>query len=400
MLRSAKLFGRASRRAKLFRSGRASSSSPSRAQSMEQNLISQIYLHSNFPVREVDLSRLTDMTKDPSADTLIESARILQEEVPIRISRRIVALEGLPSKMLSHPSIHKLKQKLIHSFAKLKDASPVVDQASEREYMILQQSIRDEHADMYNLLVDALIASGDNAENSTVTGIIDSFYSSRIGLRMLIDHHNAIKRQISSGSNLVGIIDDTLNPFEAIEDMIPDVRSCCEANFGVSPKIVLDGSYKDFQFSYVRDHVERIMYAILLNASRATAQYHHIANNGDDLPDVRVLVAGDETGCTIRVNDEGGRLLSWNNVDDLFKYSSTLSHSSADNVDPLTASAIDFGIRSLDENYVLASSASVRGFGLPMSRLYARYFGGDLRVVPVASHGNDTYVYLNTLVKM
>ena len=84
---------------------------------MEQNLISQIYLHSNFPVREVDLSRLTDMTKDPSVDTLIESARILQEEVPIRISRRIVALEGLPSKMLSHPSIHKLKQKLIHSQA-------------------------------------------------------------------------------------------------------------------------------------------------------------------------------------------------------------------------------------------------------------------------------------------
>ena len=366
---------------------------------MEQNLISQIYLHSNFPVREVDLNRLTHMTKDPNVDTLIDSARILQEEVPIRISRRIVALEGLPSQMLSHPSIHKLKQKLIQTFAKLKDASPVVDVASEREYMILQQSVRDEHADMYNLLVDALIASGENAENSTVTDIIDSFYTSRIGLRMLIDHHNAIKRQLSSGSDIVGIIDDKLNPFEAIEDMIEDVRSCCESNFGVSPKILLDGSDKEFQFSYVRDHVERIMYAILLNASRATAQYHIANNNDKELPDVRVLVAGDEAGCTIRVNDEGGRLVSWNNVDALFKYSSTLSHSSADNLDPLTASAIDFGIRNVDENYVVASSASVRGFGLPMSRLYARYFGGDLSVVPVASHGSDTYVYLNTLEK-
>ena len=121
---------------------------------------------------------------------------------------------------------------------------------------------------------------------------------------MLIDHHNAIKRQLSSGSDIVGIIDDKLNPFEAIEDMIEDVRSCCESNFGVSPKIVLDGSHKEFQFSYVRDHVERIMYAILLNASRATAQYHIANNNDEELPDVRVLVAGDETGCTIRVNDE------------------------------------------------------------------------------------------------
>jgi [3-methyl-2-oxobutanoate dehydrogenase (acetyl-transferring)] kinase len=338
----------------------------------QQNLISQIYLHSNFPVREVDLNRLVELTKDPSTETLIESARILQEEVPIRIARRIVALEGLPSTMLSHPSIEKLKAKLIQTFAKLKDAPPVVDQASEREYMILQQGVRDEHADMYNLLVDALIHSGENAENGTVTDIIDSFYSSRIGLRMLMDHHNAIKRQISSGSQLLGIIDNTLNPCEAIEDMIPDVRSCCESNFGLAPNIVLDGSHTEFQFSYVRDHVERIMYAILLNASRATAQHHlstGVEENDDiAIPDVRVFVAGDEAGCTIRVNDEGGRLVSWNNVDTLFKYSSTLSHSCTENgTDPLTASAIDFGARTVDNTYVVPASASVRRFTLFLS---------------------------------
>ncbi len=406
----------------------------------EQALISQIYLHSNFPVRDVDLNRMVEMTKNPSVDTLIESARVLQEEVPIRIARRIVALEGLPSLMVSHPSIEKLKEKLIQTFSRLKASSPVVDQASEREYMILQQSVRDKHADMYNLMVEALIHSG-NEENNTVTDIINQFYSSRIGLRMVIDHHNSIKRQLSSNSNEVhGIIDKSLNPCETIKDMIPDVirgrrffvlfffflsplqlfslslslylthshtrsffltqvRSCCESNFGISPEIILNGSPLDFEFSYVRDHVERIMYAILLNASRATAQNHlNLGKQEIEIPQVNVFVAGDDEGCTIRVNDEGGRLVSWNNVDCLFKYSSTLSHSSTKNIDPLTASAKDFGARTLDNSYVIQDSAAVRGFGLPMSRIYARYFGGDLRVVPVASHGSDTYVYLNALV--
>lgn len=37
------------------------------------------------------------------------------------------------------------------------------------------------------------------------------------------------------------------------------------------------------------------------------------------------------------------------------------------------------------------------GFGLPMSRLYARYFGGDLTLVNILSFGVDAYISLPAL---
>ncbi|CAI7788175.1 unnamed protein product [Closterium sp. NIES-54] len=37
------------------------------------------------------------------------------------------------------------------------------------------------------------------------------------------------------------------------------------------------------------------------------------------------------------------------------------------------------------------------GYGLPISRLYARYFGGDLQVVSMEGYGTDVYLHLNRL---
>jgi len=37
------------------------------------------------------------------------------------------------------------------------------------------------------------------------------------------------------------------------------------------------------------------------------------------------------------------------------------------------------------------------GFGLPLSRLYARYFGGDLRILSLDGYGTDAYLTLNRL---
>ena len=37
------------------------------------------------------------------------------------------------------------------------------------------------------------------------------------------------------------------------------------------------------------------------------------------------------------------------------------------------------------------------GFGLPMSRAYARYFGGDLDIISLEGFGTDAYVYVRRL---
>ena len=37
------------------------------------------------------------------------------------------------------------------------------------------------------------------------------------------------------------------------------------------------------------------------------------------------------------------------------------------------------------------------GYGLPISRLYARYFGGDLQIISMEGYGTDAYLHLNRL---
>jgi len=37
------------------------------------------------------------------------------------------------------------------------------------------------------------------------------------------------------------------------------------------------------------------------------------------------------------------------------------------------------------------------GYGLPLSRLYARYFKGDIKISSVHGYGTDVYVYLQSL---
>lgn len=37
------------------------------------------------------------------------------------------------------------------------------------------------------------------------------------------------------------------------------------------------------------------------------------------------------------------------------------------------------------------------GYGLPISRLYARYFGGDLSIISMEGYGTDAYLHLNRL---
>jgi pyruvate dehydrogenase kinase 2/3/4 len=37
------------------------------------------------------------------------------------------------------------------------------------------------------------------------------------------------------------------------------------------------------------------------------------------------------------------------------------------------------------------------GYGLPLSRLFARYFGGDLQIISMEGFGTDAYLHLKNV---
>lgn len=52
----------------------------------------------------------------PSQGTLLKAAQFLQEELPIRLSHRVVELESLPDGLSKMPSINRVKEWYAQSF--------------------------------------------------------------------------------------------------------------------------------------------------------------------------------------------------------------------------------------------------------------------------------------------
>lgn len=89
---------------------------------------------------------------------------------------------------------------------------------------------------------------------------------------------------------------------------------------------------------------------------------------------------------TIKVSDEGGGIPR-SGLHRIWTYMYTTAELSV--LEEIDTSGAD----ELDTPAVLAGY----GYGLPLSRLYARYFGGDLQILSMEGYGTDAYLHINRL---
>ena len=129
-----------------------------------------------------------------------------------------------------------------------------------------------------------------------------------------------------------------------------------------------------------------IMLELLKNSMRATFDWHGV---DADYPPIKVIIADgkENEDVVIKVSDEGGGIPR-SNMDRIWSYLFTTA-------DP----AIQEGMVAFNENvdHSVDSPLAGLGYGLPISRSYARYFGGDLSIMSMEGFGTDAFVYLTRL---
>lgn len=203
--------------------------------------------------------------------------------------------------------------------------------------------------------------------DSTTQSFLDRFYMSRIGIRMLIGQHIALTEQTHvKHPNYVGIICTKTNVRDIALEAIENARFVCEDYYGLfeAPKVQLVCK-KDLNFMYVPGHLSHMLFETLKNSLRAVVELH--GADRDQFPVTKVIVAEGKEDITIKITDEGGGIprsaipLVWT-----YMYTTVEQTPS---LDP------DF-----DKSDFKAPMAGF-GYGLPISRLYARYFGGDLKLI-------------------
>ncbi|KAF9949473.1 hypothetical protein BGZ70_001762 [Mortierella alpina] len=122
-------------------------------------------------------------------------------------------------------------------------------------------------------------------------------------------------------------------------------------------------------------------------------------------PPVEVTIAQGDHEITIRIRDQGGGI-SREDLEAIFDYSFTTVKSENDSSESMDAGAGDspYGVDSIFKGVSrLAMQAGLGGpiaglgFGLPLTKIYAQYFGGNMHLVSLQGYGCDVFLKLKQI---
>jgi pyruvate dehydrogenase kinase 2/3/4 len=350
---------------------------------------------------------MMDFGSFPIERQMLVSAQFLHKELPVRLAHRVAELENLPFGLSSKRAVHTVRDWYVESFRELRAFPPIKDMATEDTFTALIKRIMTRHNNVVPMIargVHELRAELDatgGADLRTLPEIhqfLDGFYSasprsfcrlclrvaaarvltrvlhravSRIGIRMLIGQHVALHAPPRDG--FIGMICTQLSARAVAEDAIADARSICMRQYGEAPEVEIFGDPK-FTFAYVPGHLHQMLFELVKNSLRAV--HDRWDGREGEAPAIRLVVAEGEEDITIKLSDEGGGIARsglpriWT-----YLYSTAKSPLPDLDVDATTDAAPP----------VLAGY----GYGLPLSRLYARYFGGDLQVISMEGYGTE-----------
>ncbi|KAF8742956.1 hypothetical protein RHS02_02985, partial [Rhizoctonia solani] len=254
---------------------------------------------------------------------------------------------------------------------------------------------------------------------------------SRISRRVLAEHHLALTEGLAQGDTSpqraqVGIIHTALDVkasvlrcisllqerpqgadanFETLNDLHPtDPPSKSDWRW---PEVILDGDL-DTKFAYIKEHFEYIVFELLKNAMR-----HTVLRNGglgEPAPIRATIVAGPDI-MNVRISDQGGGLRSSSSqtAHDMFSFSHVRNATRLHD-ERLGAlrhlSSSGRGLRATVDEQIARWNESANnrplvgrmGLGLPLSNIYATYFGGSLDLVSMDGWGTDVYLMLPRLL--
>jgi len=323
----------------------------------------------------------------------LRNAQFLHSELQIRLAQRILELEALPLGLPHTEPIQNVIGWYNDYFERVSEAPFPSSDEDEEDFTDLLRFILQNNAEVIETTSRGVLEvrserKGFSIEDQQLLDtVLNRFYIARIGLRFLIEHHIA-SRDPKPG--FAGIIESDCKPASLIEDAASEARSLCERYFGIAPRAVIkqvqvkrNPKHDDVTFTYVPVHLRYMLLEVLKNSVKAVTEHWGPELDEDEFPPVEVMVVSGPNDVTIRVSDQGGGIeraklpLIWSYL-----------HSTAK--DPrIQAELMTEGRTSP----VLAGY----GVGLPLSRLYARYFGGDLDVKSLEGFGTDAYLHLSRL---
>ncbi|XP_043224238.1 pyruvate dehydrogenase (acetyl-transferring) kinase, mitochondrial-like isoform X2 [Amphibalanus amphitrite] len=355
--------------------------------------------YSGFNPSPLSIKQFIDFGKAASEQ---QSFIFLRQEVPVRLANIMREIQLLPESLLTQPSCRTVCEWYMQSFndiLRFEETGPPTDSVL-RDFCETLITIRNRHSSVVQTMAEGVIEMKqsvklDTSTENNIQYFLDRFYMSRISIRMLINQHTLLfgKQRKEAGVGQVGCIDPFCNVVHVIEDAAANARFLCDRYYLASPEIEITqvnamvapdaGSSSDsdggvqspITLVYVPSHLYHILFELLKNSMRAVVEHYP---DTSDFPAIQLLVVNGKEDLTIKISDRGGGVPR--SVSDMlfhYLYSTAPKPSASGDAAPLAG----------------------YGYGLPLSRLYARYFQGDLIVNSCEGYGTDAIIYLKALAK-
>uniref|UniRef100_A0A667HWH2 Protein-serine/threonine kinase n=1 Tax=Lynx canadensis TaxID=61383 RepID=A0A667HWH2_LYNCA len=330
----------------------------------ESGVPGQVDFYARFSPSPLSMKQFLDFGSMNACEKT--SFMFLRQELPVRLANIMKEISLLPDNLLRTPSVQLVQSCFTDTVIR----------------------IRNRHNDVIPTMAQGVIEykesfGVDPVTSQNVQYFLDRFYMSRISIRMLLNQHSLLFGGKGKGSpshrKHIGSINPNCNVVEVIKDGYENARRLCDLYYINSPELELEelnakSPGQPIQVVYVPSHLYHMVFELFKNAMRATMEHH--ADKGV-YPPVQVHVTLGNEDLTVKMSDRGGGV-PLRKIDRLFNY----MYSTAPRPRVETSRAVP-----------LAGF----GYGLPISRLYAQYFQGDLKLYSLEGYGTDAVIYIKAL---
>ncbi|EDM05736.1 pyruvate dehydrogenase kinase, isoenzyme 2, isoform CRA_c [Rattus norvegicus] len=282
------------------------------------------------------------------------SFTFLRQELPVRLANIMKEINLLPDRVLSTPSVQLVQSWYVQS---LLDIMEFLDKDPE-DHRTLSQftdalvTIRNRHNDVVPTMAQGVLEykdtyGDDPVSNQNIQYFLDRFYLSRISIRMLINQHTLIFDGSTNPAHPkhIGSIDPNCSVSDVVKDAYDMAKLLCDKYYMASPDLEIQevnatNATQPIHMVYVPSHLYHMLFELF------------------------------------KMSDRGGGV-PLRKIERLFSY----MYSTAPTPQPGTGGTPLAGF----------------GYGLPISRLYAKYFQGDLQLFSMEGFGTDAVIYLKAL---
>ncbi|KAI4585325.1 hypothetical protein MJG53_020625, partial [Ovis ammon polii x Ovis aries] len=315
---------------------------------------------SRYSPSPLSMKQLLDFGSENACERT--SFAFLRQELPVRLANILKEIYILPERLVNTSSVQLVKSCFVDTLIK----------------------VRNRHHDVIPTMAQGVLeykdaCTADPVTNQNLQYFLDRFYMNRISTRMLMNQHSNVYTD-DHLKILLGI--NSFNHYEN-HTSIPDAFECskmlCDQYYLTSPELKLTQVNVKFpgqpiHIVYVPSHLHHMLFELFKNAMRATVEHQE---NWPSLTPIEVTVVLGKEDLTIKISDRGGGV-PLRVIDRLFSY---------------TYSTAPTPVMDNPRNAPLAGF----GYGLPISRLYAKYFQGDLNLYSLPGYGTDAIIYLKAL---